>query len=114
MEMLVAACGLVCGKCDAFIGTRNKDEALIQKTAEEWSKMNGVTITAAEVWCNGCMTEGGPKCGYCSDSCEIRACVVKKAFSSCADCSMYPCAKVKPLVQNVPATETMIEALKQF
>ena len=62
METLVAACGLVCSKCEAFIGTRAGDAELIRQTAEEWSRKYGVPVPPEAVWCSGCMPEGGPKC----------------------------------------------------
>lgn len=114
METLVAACGLVCSKCSAFIGTRNDDDGLIRATAEEWSRQYGVEVPPEAVWCNGCMTDGGPKCVHCSDGCETRRCVMDKGYDTCAECAEYPCAKIECLVSSVPATKTLLEALKAF
>lgn len=114
METLVAACGLVCSKCNAFIGTRTNNAELIRQTAEEWSRLHGEDISPESVWCTGCMTEGGPKCAWCSQGCEMRSCVLEKQYSTCADCAEYPCAKNASIISGVPATKPLLEALKAF
>ena len=45
MNPLIACCGLDCEACDARIATITNDNALREKTAALWSKLNGVTIT---------------------------------------------------------------------
>ena len=114
METLVAACGLVCSKCNAFIGTRSGDAGLIRQTAEEWSREYGVHVPPETVWCSGCMTEGGPKCAHCSQGCEVRRCVLDRHYDTCADCAEYPCPKTAFIVSGVPATRTLLDALKSF
>ena len=114
METLVAACGMVCSKCEDFIGTRAGDAELIRQTAEEWSRKYGVPVPPEAVWCSGCMTEGGPKCAHCSQGCEVRRCVLDKKYCTCADCVEYPCAKTAFTVSEVPATRALLEALKKF
>ena len=44
MNKMIGYCGLDCEKCDAYIATKNNDNELRAKTAEEWSKLNGVPI----------------------------------------------------------------------
>ena len=39
MNDLVAFCGLNCAKCDAYIATKNNDDALREKTAKMWSEL---------------------------------------------------------------------------
>ena len=114
METLIAACGLVCSSCNAFIGTRKNDAELIRKTAEEWTKEYGVEVPAEAVWCNGCMTDGGPKCMHCAQHCEIKPCVEARHYNTCAECAEYPCKKVSFIISGVPATKTLLEALKAF
>lgn len=114
METLIAPCGLVCSKCDAFIGTRNDDAALIRRTAEAWSREYGVEVPPEAVWCTGCMTDDGPKCAHCEQGCEVRRCVVDKQYDTCAECADYPCAKTAFIVEGVPATRRVLDALKTF
>ena len=44
-NQLIGCCGLDCEKCDARIATLTNDNALREKTAALWTKLNGVTIT---------------------------------------------------------------------
>ena len=48
MNPLIACCGLDREACDARIATITNDNALREKTAALWSKLNGVTITPEE------------------------------------------------------------------
>ena len=42
---LIGCCGLDCETCDARVATVTNDDALREKTAALWTKLNGVTIT---------------------------------------------------------------------
>ena len=44
-NQLIGCCGLDCEKCDARIATLTNDNALREKTAALWTKLNGVPIT---------------------------------------------------------------------
>lgn len=112
METLIGACGIVCSKCNAFIATRTKDDALAEATAREWSQQHGVTVLKEHVWCTGCLTDAAPKCHHCGNMCEVRKCVMSKNIDTCADCMSYPCEKVKFIADALPATVKVIEALR--
>ena len=58
MKELIAFCGLDCERCEAFIATKNDDDALRKKVAKEWSELNGVDITPEMINCQGCRTNG--------------------------------------------------------
>lgn len=45
MNQRIGCCGLDCEKCDARIATITNDNALREKTAALWTKLNEVTIT---------------------------------------------------------------------
>ncbi|MBQ5987554.1 MAG: GNAT family N-acetyltransferase, partial [Clostridia bacterium] len=51
-------CGLDCETCEARLATVHNDDALRKKVAEEWSKLNGVTITPEMINCSGCRVAG--------------------------------------------------------
>lgn len=53
-DKLIACCGLDCEKCDARIATLADDNALREKTAALWSKLNGAQITPEMINCTGC------------------------------------------------------------
>ena len=52
-DKLIACCGLDCEKCDARIATLADDNALREKTAALWSKLNGAQITPEMINCTG-------------------------------------------------------------
>lgn len=61
MNQLIGCCGLDCEKCDARIATITNDNALREKTAALWTKLNGVTITPKMINCTGCRIEGAKR-----------------------------------------------------
>ena len=52
-NQLIGCCGLDCEKCDARIATLTNDNALREKTAALWTKLNGVTISPEMINCTG-------------------------------------------------------------
>ena len=82
---LIGCCGLDCKKCDARIATLTNDNALREKTAALWTKLNGVTITPEMINCTGCRMEG-PKTPFCDKLCPVHRCVREMGLDTCADC----------------------------
>ncbi len=100
MNKLIAFCGLDCGKCDAYIATKNNDQALREKTAKLWSKLNNATILPEHINCEGCRMDGA-KTVFCSTMCEIRRCAIGKGCEICGDCpQMDVCDKLEPILAN--------------
>ena len=117
MQLIVAACGLLCNYCPAYIGTQTNDLALIEKTAREWSVQFGVEIKPEDVWCTGCMTEGDRKCTHCASGCEIRRCVQQRGLMGfgCATCVDRPdCDKLQHIAGHVPPTTQLLDSLAAF
>ena len=111
MNQLIACCGLDCEKCDARIATLANDNALREKTAALWTKLNGVTITSEMLYCTGCRMEGA-KTPFCSTLCPIHNCVREKGLDTCADCAqMDACQTLGRMVANNPLA---LENLKQL
>ena len=101
MKKMIGYCGLDCEHCDAYIATKNNDQALREKTAKYWSEMNHVTILPEHINCEGCRVDGA-KTYYCSNICEIRKCAVAKGFETCRDCGeVDSCKKVAMIIDNV-------------
>ncbi len=74
-------CGLDCEQCGAFIATKNNDDALRVKVAEEWARLYDAPVKPG----TGCLSSG-IKTYYCQ---MFRKCATKKAIDTCADCSDY-------------------------
>lgn len=111
MEKMIACCGLDCEKCDARIATITNDDALREKTAALWTKLNGVTITPEMMNCTGCRVEGA-KTPFCDSICPIRGCVRERGLETCADCArMDDCQTLGRITANNPSA---LENLKQF
>lgn len=102
MNKLIAYCGLDCEKCDARKATLTNDNALREKTAELWTKLNNVPITAEMINCEGCRVDGA-KTPFCDALCPIRQCALGKGVETCGDCAdMKTCEKVGAIISNNP------------
>ena len=86
MKQLIGYCGLDCEKCDAYIATKNNDQALREKTARLWSELNNVPILPEHIDCEGCRFNG-KKTVFCNNLCTIRQCALEKGVATCGDCS---------------------------
>lgn len=86
MNQLIACCGLDCESCDARIATLTNNNALREKTAALWTKLNGVTITPEMINCTGCRVDGA-KTPFCDKLCLVHNCVREKRLDTCADCA---------------------------
>ena len=100
MKKMIAYCGLDCEQCDAYLATVRNDQVLREKTAAEWSALNGVTILPRDINCDGCRASG-IKTVFCDRLCPIRQCARKKGFETCGDCpSMETCETVGTVLSN--------------
>lgn len=97
MRNMIAYCGLDCEKCDAYLATINDDQALREKTAKLWAKLNNVPILPEHINCEGCRVDG-MKTVFCDSLCGIRQCALKKNVETCGDCS--DCYSLVYLNQN--------------
>jgi len=98
-DEVVGACGLLCSECEAYLATQANDGAEIESIARIWTDRYGVTMTPDSVWCDGCTTKGYHKCGHTAE-CEIRACVLGRELSTCADCMRYACDKLEAFLDQ--------------
>ncbi len=108
---MIGYCGIDCVQCEAFIATRNDDNKLRAKVAEEWGKLNNVPISPEHINCTGCKSEG-VKTYYCDQLCEIRKCATAKLVSTCADCSEYYCSSLAKIFRSVPQAKATLDELK--
>jgi len=111
MEKLIAACGLDCALCGAYIASKNNDNELRKKTAEEWAKAFNFAFTPEMINCHGCFATDGVQIGHCSE-CEMRKCAIGKKAATCAACADYPCKTVSDFHANCPDAAKNLEALR--
>ena len=100
MNAYIAYCGLDCETCEARIATINNDNALREKVAALWTKLNGVEITPEMINCVGCRIDG-PKTPYCESLCPIRQCAMGKKVETCGNCAeVQTCEKAGMILGN--------------
>lgn len=111
MRETIAICGLDCEKCDAYIATKNNDQALRVKTAKLWSELNNAPILPEHINCDGCRMDG-KKTVFCESLCAIRQCAMRKGVSTCGDCpEMSHCSTLGAITSTRPeALRNLMEA----
>lgn len=111
MSKMISCCGLDCAGCPAHVAWLNDDQALREKTAQEWSTMFNAGFTAAMVNCVGCTTLEGVHIGHCSE-CAIRACAQKRQVANCGVCADYGCQTMTAFVSQVPQAKANLEEVR--
>ena len=112
-NQLIGCCGLNCETCDARIAALANDNALREKTAALWTKLNGVTITPEMIRCTGCRLDGA-KTPFCDRLCPVHNCVREKGLDTCADCGqMDGCPTLGQIAANSPFVLENLKRLKQ-
>lgn len=103
MNEMIGCCGLNCEKCDAYLATANNDQALREKTAKLWAKLNNAPILPEHINCEGCRVNGA-KTVFCESLCEIRKCAARKGFSTCGDCpELETCPTIGAILEHNPS-----------
>ena len=104
MKNRIGYCGLDCERCDAYIAIITDDQALREKTAALWAKLNDVPILPEHINCEGCR-ENGTKTVFCEHMCQIRKCAKEKNITTCIACSDFRiCQTIKEFLENNPST----------
>lgn len=112
METIIAACGLDCKACPAYIAWKTDDQELRIKTAAAWSKEFGFDAKPEMINCVGCLTDTeGPRVGHCAE-CEFRSCALERHVSTCAGCGEFPCKPIAGFHAQVPAAKANLEAIR--
>ena len=106
-NQIIAACGLVCTECPAFIATRTGDSPKLKALALEWY---GKDDDATFCLCDGCLTEGR-KNHHCQE-CGVRNCALARGVTNCAYCSDYGCDTLVDLFQHIPMAKEYLERIR--
>lgn len=111
MSRIVGSCGIVCTECPAFIAYRTDDQELRIKTAEEWSKMHGAEIEAADINCVGCLATEGIQISHCAE-CDIRSCCQQThKLDNCGLCTEYSCDRIEKFFEFVPSCKEVLDEI---
>jgi hypothetical protein len=101
MEKLIAYCGLNCAGCGAYLALKNNDQALREKTANEWQIAHNFEFTAEMINCVGCQNEG-IKTAQRPD-CPFVSCCRAKGVDNCGKCSNFKtCEEIQGFIKAVP------------
>ena len=111
MSKMIAYCGLDCAKCRTFIATQNNDDVAREQTVALYAEKFGLVLQKKEINCNGCLSEGGRKIGYCQ-VCEIRRCCRERGLENCAFCEPS-CEKLVRFHQFSPEARAGFEVLQK-
>lgn len=111
MDSIVAACGLDCAACPAFIATAANDLPALAKLAEDWGRQFGFSATAEQVRCHGCHAVDGVQIGHCNE-CAVRLCAVGKGHGTCAECLDFGCPTMESFAGQVPEARARLESLR--
>ena len=112
MDEMIAYCGLMCTECPAYIATRDDNDDLRRKTAEDWSEEFKAEIKPEDINCDGCIVTGGRHFAHCG-MCEIRKCGIERAIENCAHCPDYACDKLTGFFEVVPAARTRLDGIRK-
>jgi len=113
MQINISPCGLVCSQCDAYRATQENSPEKLELVAADWRKRYQCDqIKAENISCDGCMTDGGRKCGHCEQSCPIRPCAVAHGVKICSECRDYPCDTIESFFRYVPKAQS--EAMRRM
>ncbi len=111
MSTLIAACGLDCAKCEAYIATQANDSAALEQIAAKWRvEYNAPGISATNILCDGCMS-GGRTIGHCAE-CKIRLCALERGLPNCAACPDYACEHLAAFFKLVPQAKVTLDGLR--
>ena len=111
MSKLIAACGLDCASCETYQAHQANDLERKQDIATRWSQHYDATLSASDIACDGCMSEGA-HFAWCNN-CPIRACVKGKGYQTCAECETFTCDKNAYLFQVAPQAKAYLEELRR-
>lgn len=110
MPKMIAACGINCAACEAYLAYQAKDEAQLREVAIKWSKNYDAPLKPEDIKCDGCLSSG-VQFSWCHE-CPIRACAQGKGYQTCAECADFPCPTNEFLYHSAPEAKANIESLR--
>lgn len=110
MSKLLAACCLDCASCETYLAHQAKDFGKKEDIAARWSKHYDGALTASDIVCDGCMSDGDIFV-WCS-KCPIRDCVTGKGLNNCSECEIGTCETNAFLFKAAPEAKANLEELR--
>jgi hypothetical protein len=108
----IAACGLDCAACPAFIAAKTNDDELRKKTLAEWGAAFGFVGKPEDIDCHGCLATDGVQIGHCAE-CGMRLCALGKGYKNCAPCADYSsCKQLADMFSGCPEAKKNLDAIR--
>lgn len=105
---IIAYCGLLCNKCEAYIATKEKNDVKKEALAQEWSS-DDYKLKKEDINCYGCTKDNsGPIFKFCEE-CEIRKCGIEKDIDNCGICDKYPCNMLEKPFEMSPDNKDRLD-----
>ncbi len=89
MARIMAACGVLCSGCPAYLG-RAGSPADRKRSTAAWHRIYGLIEKPESISCGGCTSSDGDVFYTCRP-CRARLCCRSKGFASCAECDVETC-----------------------
>ncbi len=113
MAKIQAYCGLDCSECEAYIATRDNDQAGLAATAEKWAKQFGGRNLGPEICiCDGCTTGKRMSTAH-AETCALRLCASTRGVATCAHCDDYGCEILQGFFTLAPVLKEKLEAIRK-
>lgn len=111
---MIAACGLDCSSCPAYLNRNTTDQAVLEAVAAEWSAQLHQEIKPENVPCDGCQLVGGARLSpYCC-TCAVRACAHGKGYATCAECDKFDmCTTIQKFIAETPSVGPTLASLRK-
>jgi tRNA(Ile2) C34 agmatinyltransferase TiaS len=112
MEM-IAACGVDCSSCPAYVNRNATDQEVVEKIAAEWSAQMHQEIKPENVLCDGCLLVGEVRLSPYCHTCGIRVCAHGKGYVTCAECGEYEaCTMLQKFIAQAPSAGLTLASLR--
>jgi len=93
MARMMAACGVLCSGCAAYLG-RTGNPADRERGAAGWHRIYGLNEKPENMSCGGCQSPDEEVFHTCR-ACRARLCCRSKGFANCAECEVKTCPDLK-------------------
>lgn len=108
---MIAYCGIDCSKCPSYIATQSGSSEELAKVAEKLAKRYSAEVKPEYVICDGCKADKRHSY-FCTNSCKMRTCCIKKKYESCIECIEFPCIELQFELDHTPEAKSNLEKLR--
>ncbi|WP_092208375.1 DUF3795 domain-containing protein [Desulfoluna spongiiphila] len=108
---MIAYCGIDCSKCKSYIATQSGKRGELEKVARNLAQIYHAEVKPEYVVCDGCKADKRHSY-FCSNRCNMRPCCMDRNYTSCIECSDFPCAELELEIRNKPEAWENLEKMR--